>query len=397
MRFPREWYQILDEAARRFPLLRPSQQKGLALWVYGAMLAASTTQSSVVGALLMWGKLNTIRQYLREWLYDGKDKAAPSKTEVDVSLCFAPLMRWVMSLWQGTRLALAIDATLHGEKVVALVVSVLYRGCAIPVAWRILPANKKGPWIEPLVRLLTTLAPAVGAGMEVVVMTDRGLWSPGLWKAIRGLGWHPLMRLKSNTVFQPTEGCRNQALYLIPGPGHAWMGQGTAFKAKGIQRFGTLIIMWDVGQKEPWVILSDLPVQRDAVVWYGLRSWIELGFRALKGVGLKWDRTRRTDPDRVARHWLTLSVATIWILAHGTRLEEAELAGCAPSRLRRSTQRFPIRRLISVFRRGMEGLKQRLLRHGVWTRLWLTPEPWATPSASLHVMLHQPFVDCQTP
>ena len=123
-----------------------------------------------------------------------------------------------MSLWQGTRLALAIDTTLHSEKVVALVVSVLYRGCAIPVAWRILPANKKGPWIEPPAQLPTTLAPAVGAGMEVVVMTDRGLWSPRLWKAIRGFGWHPLMRLKSTMVFQPTGGCRNQALYLIPWP-----------------------------------------------------------------------------------------------------------------------------------------------------------------------------------
>src|SRR3990172_751488 len=90
MRFPGVWYQVHSETARRFAVLRPSQQKGLALWVYGAILAGSATQTAVVASLLVWWKLDAIRQYLREWLYDGKDKAAACMTEVDVQLCFAP-------------------------------------------------------------------------------------------------------------------------------------------------------------------------------------------------------------------------------------------------------------------------------------------------------------------
>ncbi len=38
-------------------------------------------------------------------------------------------------------MALAIDATAHGDRVVALVVSVLERGSARPGAWAIWPAN----------------------------------------------------------------------------------------------------------------------------------------------------------------------------------------------------------------------------------------------------------------
>ena len=30
-----------------------------------------------------------------------------------------------------------------------------------------------------------------------------------------------------------------------------------------------------------------------------LRFWIELGFKAIKSLGWKWDKTRRTDPARV--------------------------------------------------------------------------------------------------
>lgn len=41
-------------------------------------------------------------------------------------------------------------------------------------------------------------------------------------------------------------------------------------------------------------------------------------------------RSRRTDPARVDRHWLVLAVATLWVLAYGTRVEEVRLRGLAP-------------------------------------------------------------------
>ena len=106
------------------------------------------------------GNWNNLRQYLREWLYDGGDRARPCQTELEVSLCFAPLLRWILSWWRSGRLALAVDPTLKGDDTTAIVISVVYRGCAIPVAWRIPRANKRGSWMDPIVELLQALAPA---------------------------------------------------------------------------------------------------------------------------------------------------------------------------------------------------------------------------------------------
>ena len=39
-----------------------------------------------------------------------------------------------------------MDATSLGQVLVVLVLSVVYRGCAIPVAWQVLPAIEKGSW-----------------------------------------------------------------------------------------------------------------------------------------------------------------------------------------------------------------------------------------------------------
>src|SRR4029450_10038465 len=64
------------------------------------------------------------------------------------------LLAWVLSWWEGNQLALAVDATTLGQRFVVLVVSVLYRGCAIPVAWSVLPATEKQAWRGEWLRML---------------------------------------------------------------------------------------------------------------------------------------------------------------------------------------------------------------------------------------------------
>ena len=82
MRFPRECYQMRQAIEYHFPGLRPAQQRGLALWVFGTILGHSGCQNAVIAALLAIGRCHSLRQYLREWLYDGKYKASPCQTQL---------------------------------------------------------------------------------------------------------------------------------------------------------------------------------------------------------------------------------------------------------------------------------------------------------------------------
>ena len=115
MRLPRETYQIQQTIETHLPHLSQPQLAGLvpvsstgqALWVCGAILAGSACQNAVASALSPWRSWNNLRQYLREWLYDGSDRARPCKTQLDVTLCFAPLLRWVLTWWVSGRLAVA--------------------------------------------------------------------------------------------------------------------------------------------------------------------------------------------------------------------------------------------------------------------------------------------------
>ena len=140
--------QWLTTIMQHLSSLSKPQATVLAMWSFGMVLARSCALTAVSQLLAagMRHKEQTVRQQLREWYYDVPRKRGPKRQALHVETCFAPLLGWVVSRWQGTQLALALDATTLGTRFVVLAISVVYRGCAIPVAWVILPAGAKHAW-----------------------------------------------------------------------------------------------------------------------------------------------------------------------------------------------------------------------------------------------------------
>jgi hypothetical protein len=389
MRLPSTFYQMQEIIVKRFPCLRPAQQYALALWLYGTILAGSACQNAVLTALWSVGQWDALRRTLREWLYDGADKAAPCSTQVEVQTCFPFLLRWLLSAWSGKQLVLGLDPTGHKDWLVVLTISVLYRGSAIPLAWMVLPTHQKGEWNSHWKRMLSQMRENVPDDVCVFVLCDRGLWSPDLYRHIARLGWHPLMRVQNNILFTPKGQNRVQARTLLSGPDQAWIGEGIAFGQPTKQVRATLVAVWLSGQKEPSLVLTNLRPRQVGVLWYGLRMWIEAGFRVLKSAGWQWQKTRRTDCERAARHWLVLAIATLWTLACGTRVEEARQAGKPPSHLVRADPVSLHSRRVSVFRQGAYALRRQLIAGYLWKRLWWKPQKPPLPPPTLNITYHQ--------
>jgi hypothetical protein len=297
-------------------------------------------------------------------------------------MCFAPLLGWMVSWWQGTHLALASDATTLGQRVVVLAVSVVYRGGAIPVAWVLLPAGAKRAWRREWLRLLRRLRPAIPPGWPVSVLADRGLYAPWRFRRITRLGWHPFWRVNLGGSCRPTGApCWRPLASFASQPGTSWRGTGLAFTRN--QGPCTLLARWEAGYKDPWLILTDLAPEASDAGWYGLRAWIEQGFKSTKRAGWQWHRTRMSAPDRAARLWLAVAVATLWLLSVGGEADETipastllAVTGWGPERPR--TRRATRLRLVSVFRQGWVRLLVALLRQEPWPEGRLVPEPWPT-------------------
>src|SRR5713101_152299 len=198
-------YQWTRIVTTHFPHLSKPQARVLALWSLGMVVARSCALSAASVLLAQWldRKANTVRQQLREFCYEIPAKRGADRQEVVVETCFVPLLAWVLSWWDGHQLALAVDATTLGQRFVVLALSVLYRGCAIPVAWTILPAGQKHAWRREWLRMLRRVRAAVPRRFFVIVLADRGLYARWLFRRIVRLGWHPLLRVNMGGSFRP--------------------------------------------------------------------------------------------------------------------------------------------------------------------------------------------------
>jgi hypothetical protein len=375
--------------SRQLPQLSGPQARVLAWWSYGVVLAQRCGQTSVAAALalLLGQRENTVRQRLREWCYAAEDKRGAHRQAVEVATCFAPLLGWVLHWWAPgeRRLALALDATTLGTRFTVLALCVVYRGCAVPVAWAVVGATRPGAWRPHWEGLLRQVQGSVPADWTVLVLADRGLYAPWLFATIIELGWHPGLRVNGGAgsgLYRLLSGGRWRPLAgLLDAPGRVWCGQVFCFREQTVRC--TLLARWEVGYREGWLLVTDLPPTAADVAWYGLRAWVEAGFKDLKRDGWQWQHTHMTDPERAARLWLVLAVATLWAVSVGGAAE-ANLPASTLQALpathvaRKRTAAHHAPRLLSCFRRGLLALVIGTAYALPFPTARFLPEPWPT-------------------
>jgi len=255
--FQKQLKQWIIVIAQKLPHLSKAQATVLAMMSLGMIVAQSCALSAISAklAVLLKIKYNNIRQRTRELCYDSKDKKGTMKkgikrTQLNVQTCFDPLIRWIVSWWQSKQIALALDATTLGLSFTILVVSIVYRGCAIHVAWTITKGNEKKSWNKEWLRMLRLVGRSIPRDFFVIVMTDRGLYSSKLFRRIKKLKWHPFMRINVNGTFCPEgNGSFKPIRSFAEQPTMSWQGAGVAFKSKGKGVACTLLALWEEGQK----------------------------------------------------------------------------------------------------------------------------------------------------
>jgi hypothetical protein len=384
-------YQWTETLATHFTNLSQPQLTVLAMWSWGMVMARSCalTAVSVFLAAALGHKEDAVRQRLREWCYDAEDKKGSHRQELTVESVFVALLSWVIEKWQSKQLALALDATTLGDRFAVLAISVVYRGCAIPVIWKILIGNEKHAWRGEWMGMLRRLRPAIPATYTVIVLADRGLYARWLYRRIVRLGWHPFLRINAGGYFRPAgEKCYLPLAHFAPRQGSSWSGPGSAFKTSPAHLDCTVLACWAEGYEKAWFILTDLPAQTSGACWYGLRAWIEQGFKITKRGGWQWQRTRITDPERAARLWLAVAVATLWLLSVGgeadQQIPESTLPDVTEAIARNHRQRKETRlREVSIFRRGWVRILVGLLNGQLLPVAPFVPEPWPSSRTSI--------------
>jgi hypothetical protein len=357
------------------PSLSKAEAEVLGLLSYGILLfnGCGITRLSKGLAKLEQVPAGRLRQRLREFSYEAQAKRGNKRREVDVQVCFPDLLRAVLRGWQGKKeLALAMDASTLGERFTVLSISVMYRGCGIPIAWKIIRAGQEGEWRPYWEGLLATLEGVVPADWKVIVMADRGLYAAWLYQAIVKLGWHPMLRVNEELSFREAgEESFSPMGMRLKRRGRGWSGKGE-WSEHGERMKGTVLIRWEKGYEEKIVVVTDLSEKEANAAWYQMRFWIEDEYKDHKSGGWGWQQTKMTDPGRAERQWLARAVAMqIAVLVGGQEEAEEQERKCKNARKRSGKRRVgrppkpvcrPRGREQSVLMAGQQSIEAAVIR-----------------------------------
>lgn len=382
----------IAELSSVWPDLSLPQIKMLAQYSMGMILAESSGLCRVAFSLSQWlnDGYHAVRERLRDFYCGKQDKSGRKRRELDVEACFPSLLAWVLRRWQSQQLAIAMDATTLGQRFTVLAISVVIAGSAIPVAWKILRADAKGSWKTHWLRLLRNFKGCVPPEMTVIVLADRGLYARWLFQCITELGWHPYLRVNaSGGEFKAAHAADYCPLgRLLKKPGEEYLCTGTLFRSADAQLTCTLAVCWSEPCAEPWIIATDLPPQQAKATWYGLRNWIERGFKHDKTGGLRWNNTRMKDPDRASVLWLVMAIARHLSILGGASFHQPASAPTTehasadvvppplpPRRNPLLTGKTP-RPVLSMFATGLLALRMAMFHGQLPLAPALTPAPW---------------------
>lgn len=307
-------YQWIELIQTQFYNLGKWQAIGLAIYSYGVVLAGHCQGSKVAEALGSFGRLTNLERRFRRWL---------NNRQIDLEACFQVWSFWVWKSLDVPRATLLVDETKIADRIAVMMVSVAYEGRAIPLVWKCYRANSAADYPQQgqvlmIWGLLARIAEALPANSRPIVQMDRGLGhSSAMLKALATLPITFQVRVKKNASFISRRGHRCLLQDLIK-PGEQVTCHGILFPASNVYKQVTVTVhlIWEVGQKEPWCLVTNGKQVKGAV--YALRMWQEESFRDLKSGGWQWHCTYVTSPDHAQHLLLVLALAYAWMLTQGT-------------------------------------------------------------------------------
>lgn len=362
-------YRWSNTVHTHFPVLTYWQVMSLALFSLGVVLARSCQMMIVAEALGFAGKADTVHRRLKRFV---------ANEQLDMEIIIPLWIKWVMSSFTGDELDVLVDETKLGHRIGVLMVSLAYRGRAIPLIWHCYREGQSEAYpaegqVQMIVRMLTILRPYLPADCRYRVQADQGIGnSSTLMRKLAQAGWSFLFRVKESSMFTTRSGfrfrLRDMALERQSGS-----VIGCLYTRSHRIVPGRLHLIWPTGYDEPWFLFTNDPLLHAAA--YARRFWQEESFRDLKSGGWHWDVSFVRDPGHMQRLVLVLALAYAWMTTLGT------LAFSLPHNLRQQILAADEQGRFSVFRQGIRIFK-RLIFLAQWrihVDLFFLPLPSSHP------------------
>ena len=225
------------------------------------------------------------------------------------------LQQAAVNLCGGLRLIL--DGSKIGRSHQLLMVALCYRRRALPVAWTWVRSTRGHSSALKQRALLSYVRQLVPPQAAVIVVGDSEFGAVEVLRQLESWGWHYVLRQKSNHLVLVNAAADTAA--------PQWQPLGSLLNRAGQRRWlervpltqlhahpTNLLLHWQTGQAQPWLLATNLPDERTARMAYQRRMWIEEMFGDFKKHGFDLESTHLCHFGRLSRLTLAVSMLYLW-------------------------------------------------------------------------------------
>lgn len=234
--------------------------------------------------------------------------------EVDEEIQWLPFAAELLANLSVFTLVLIMDGSEVGRGCLSLMLSVQYRGRALPIGWLVVKGKKGHFPQEKHVQLLSAVQKWVPANADVIFLGDGEFDGVQLQEKLDKLGWKYACRTASNAILYDGEEFSFQELVLQPGM--CLSIEAVSFTR---QRYGPVLAVawWRAHYQEPIYLVSNMDLVEEVCHWYKKRFRIETFFSDQKSRGFHLHKSHLSDPKRLAKLMIAACLAYIWIVYLG--------------------------------------------------------------------------------
>jgi hypothetical protein len=244
-----------------------------------------------------------------------------SNESVDQATYYLPYVKLLLRSLPRGPLVLVIDGSEAGRDCVLLSVNVVYQKRALPLCW-LLVKGKKGHLSEAThIQLVQRGAEILPPDRRIVFLGDGEFDGVELLGTLATLGWSYVCRTAKNVVLTEA-GERFQPTDLLLAVGDRIELPDVAFT--GVEYGPILVgIVWEVGWKDPLVLVSNLDFLAEAYGWYRRRFRIETFFSDQKSRGFYLGHSHISDTAHLQRLLIGTCLAYLWIVCLGAWVQKS--------------------------------------------------------------------------
>lgn len=234
---------------------------------------------------------------------------------IEFEIYYQPYAQALLTSLAHHILVLAMDGSEIGRGCLTLMVSVIYKKRALPIAWIVVQGHKGHFPEETHVSLLEQVHDIVPEGCDVIFLGDGEFDGTTLQATVAAYNWQYVCRTARNAQI-------NEDGYQFPfHEVDVQPGQCIGLPDVSIthQNYGPVLTIawWRVEYKEPIYLVTNMELVEEACYWYAKRFRIETFFSDQKSRGFNMQKSHISDPERLARLMIAACLAYIWIIYLG--------------------------------------------------------------------------------